>query len=106
MCDRKSLSWLPPRHAATDTSLLQTALLLHDLGDVQLCRDALADAADVISLRLRWAGALAETSPHASRSMRDAALAPASRLIKTLRQTGNNDIAAALADLANNHHDQ
>ena len=103
---RKSLSWLPPRHAATDTSLLQTALLLHDLGDVQLCRDALADAADVISLRLRWADALAETSPHASRSMRDAALAPASRLIKTLRQTGNNDIAAALADLANNHHDQ
>lgn len=103
---RKSFSWLPPRHSPTDTTLLATAAMLHDLGDVQLCRHALADVADVLSLRLRWADALAKTAPIVSRSMREAALAPTRRLIKTLRKTGNNDIATALADVANNNKQQ
>lgn len=97
---RSSLSWLPAESAPSDTTLLSSSLLLCRLGDTQLCRQTLSTVADYCSLRLRWASALESNAPVAARRMRDSVTPLMMKLITTLRQTGNADIAAALADLA------
>ncbi len=97
---RSSLSWLPATCAPSDTTLLSTALLLCRLGDTQLCRQTLSTVADYCSLRLRWAANIEHSAPVAARRMRDSVTPLLLGLITTLRQTGNDDIATALADIA------
>lgn len=97
---RSSLSWQPAACSPSDTTLLSTALLLCRLGDTQLCRQTLSVVADYCSLRLRWAANIEPNAPVAARRMRDTVTPLLLDLITTLRQTGNADIATALADIA------
>ena len=97
---RSSLSWQPAACSPSDTTLLSTALLLCRLGDTQLCRQTLSTVADYCSLRLRWAANIEPNAPVAARRMRDSVTPLLLDLITTLRQTGNADIATALADIA------
>ncbi len=93
-----SLSWLPAASGALDSDLLTTAKILHECGDTFLARDVLAAAADRCLAQLRQSQSLSPYAPLTSRSIVDDATPFTLELIEALRATGNDDMAATIAD--------
>lgn len=96
---RSSLSWQPADCGAPDADALRVARLLYRAGDVYLSRKVLTTLASRLSLSLRRAQALSPHAPATAHALA-AGLAPlALDLVDALRETGNADVAIALANI-------
>lgn len=93
-----ALQWLPPSRTPTDTATYHSLSLLHRCGEARLARRLLAEGITRLCQSLEAAADIERQWPGQGATIAARLLDPMKAAIQAANDTGNDDLAMALAD--------